>query len=53
VKAKETPLITGATGNFLISLRQYLSNRPGEHEINELQKAATFGTAHKLREVLM
>jgi len=46
VKAKETPLITGATGNFSVSLRQYLSKIPGKHEIKELQKAATFGTAH-------
>jgi hypothetical protein len=35
------------------SLRQYLNNVPGEHEIKELQKTAILGTAHKLREVLM
>jgi len=35
------------------SLRQYLSNVSGKHEIKELHKTATLGTAHKLREVLM
>ena len=35
------------------SLRQYLSNAPGKHEIKELQKTATLGTAHKLQKVLM
>ena len=35
------------------SLRQYLSNIPGKHEIKELQKTAILGTANILREVLM
>jgi hypothetical protein len=35
------------------SLRQYLSNIPGKHEIKELQKTATFGIAHTLWKVLM
>jgi hypothetical protein len=35
------------------SLRQYLSNIAGTHEIMEMQKTAILGTAHKLREVLM
>jgi lauroyl/myristoyl acyltransferase len=35
------------------SLRQYLSDTSGKHEIKELQKTAILGTAHKLREVLM
>ena len=35
------------------SLRQYLSNIPGKHEIKELQKTAVLGTAHILRKVLM
>ena len=30
---------------------QYLSNISGKHEIKELQKTATLGTAHLLREV--
>ena len=37
------------------SLRQYLSNIPGKHEIKELQKKKTaiLGTARVLRAVLM
>ena len=53
VKAEVIPLIIGATGTISRSLRQYLSNILGEREIKELQKTAIFGTAHKLREVLM
>ena len=53
VKAKVVPVITGATGTISKSLRQYLSNVPGKHEIKELQKPAILSTAHKLREVLM
>ena len=53
VKAKLMPVIIGATGTVSKSLKQYLSNTPGKHEIKELQKTAVVGTAHKLREVLM
>jgi hypothetical protein len=53
VKGKVVPVITGATGTISKSLRQYLSNIPGKHEIKELQKTAIFGTAHKLRDALM
>ena len=35
------------------SLRQYLSDISGKHEIKELQKKAVLGATHKLREVLM
>jgi hypothetical protein len=49
--------ITGATGTTSKSLRQYLSNIPGKHEIRELQKTAILGTAHThthtLQKVLM
>jgi hypothetical protein len=38
VKAKVIPVITGATGTISKSLRQYLSNIPGKHEIKEIQK---------------
>jgi hypothetical protein len=37
VKAKVIPVIIGATGTVSESLRQYLSNIPGKHEIKELQ----------------
>jgi hypothetical protein len=47
------PVIIGATGTISESLRQYLSNVSGKHEIKELQKTAILGTAHILREVLM
>ena len=30
-----------------------MSNIPGKHEVKELQKTATLGTAHILRKVLM
>jgi len=32
------PVIIGATGTISKSLRQYLSNVTGKHEIKELQK---------------
>jgi hypothetical protein len=38
VKAKVIQVIIGATGTVSRSLRQYLNNTPGKHEIKELQK---------------
>ena len=38
VKAKVILEIIGATGTISRSLRQYLSNIPGKHEIKELKK---------------
>jgi RNase P/RNase MRP subunit POP5 len=38
VKTKVIPVIIRATGTISKSLRQYLSNIPGKHEIKELQK---------------
>jgi len=52
VKAKGIPVIIGATGTMSNSLRQCLSNIPGEREMKELQITATFGTAHILRKIL-
>ena len=43
VKAKVIPVITGATGTISKSLRQYLSNIPGKHEIKETQKKSRIG----------
>ena len=43
VKAKVIPVITGATGNISKSLRQYLSNITGKHEIKGLQKSSHIG----------
>jgi RNase P/RNase MRP subunit POP5 len=38
VKAKVIVIITGATGTISKSLRQYLSNIPGKHEIRNYKK---------------
>ena len=38
MKTKVIPVITGATGTISKSLRQYLSNTTGKHEVKELQK---------------
>jgi len=43
VKTKVILVITGATGTISKSLRQYLSNIPGKHEINELEKPRHIG----------
>jgi hypothetical protein len=45
MRAKVIPVITGATGTTLKSLRQYLSNIQRKHEIKELQTTAILGTA--------
>jgi hypothetical protein len=42
-----------ATGTISKPFRKYLSNKPGKHEIKELQKTAILGTAHILWKVLM
>jgi hypothetical protein len=52
VKTKVILVIIGATGTILKSLRRYVSNIPGNHEVKELQKTAILGTTHILREVL-
>ena len=53
VKTNVIPIIKWATGTISKSFRKYVSNIPGNHEINELQKTAILGTAHILRKVLM
>ena len=53
VKTKVIPVIIGATGTISKSFRKYVSNIPGKHEVEELQKTAILGTAHILRKVLM
>ena len=50
VKTKVIPVIIGATGTVSKSFRKYVSNIPGNHEVEELQKI--FDTAHILRKVL-
>jgi len=53
VKTKVIPVIIGATGTISKSFRTYMSNRPGNLEVKELQKTAILGTAHILQKVLM
>jgi hypothetical protein len=53
MKAKVIPVRIDAVGTISKSLRLYLSNIPGKHEIKELQKSAILVTAHILREVLL
>ena len=53
VKARAIPVLMGATGTISKSLRQYLSNIPGNQEIKEMQKIAILGTAHVIRKVLI
>ena len=53
VKTKVITIIIGATGTISKTFRKYVSNIPGNHEIKELQKTATLGTAHILRKVLI
>jgi hypothetical protein len=52
-KKKVIPIITWGTGTISKSLRQYLSNIPGKHEINELEETNILGTAHITWGVLM
>jgi len=45
--AKVIPvLIIGATGTISEPSRQYLSNKPGKHEIKELQKKQPYCALH-------
>jgi hypothetical protein len=43
------PLIIVTTGTISKSLRQYLSNTPGNHETKKRQKKNILGNAHTLR----
>jgi hypothetical protein len=47
------PVITGANGIISQSPSQYLSNKPGDHDIKQLQKAAILGTAHERSNILV
>jgi hypothetical protein len=46
VKARVIPVIVGAIGTILPSLRQYLSNIQGKHKIKELQKTLPYWAMH-------
>ena len=56
MKARVIPIILGATGTISKSLRQYLYNIPGKHEIKELpkkKKSHIWHRAHTVWKVLM
>ena len=46
MKTKVVPVIIRVAGTISKSLRQYLNNITGKHEIKELQRRAILGTAH-------
>jgi len=52
VKTTVIPVIIRATGNTSKSFAKYLSDIPGNQEIEELQKTSILDTAHTLRKVL-
>jgi hypothetical protein len=52
VKVRVIPVIIGATGTISKSFRKYVSYKPGNHDVKELQKTAILGIAHILRKVL-
>jgi len=47
------PIIIGLNGTIAKSLRQYLGNIPGKHEIKDVQNTAILDTTHLLRKVLV
>jgi hypothetical protein len=53
VRTKMIQVIIRTTETISISLRKYLNNIPGKHDIRELQETAIFGTVHTLPKVLM
>jgi len=48
VKATVIPVITGAIGTISISLRKYLSNIQGKHEIKVLRDRPPVGLGHEV-----
>jgi len=52
LKCTIIPVIIGATGIVMRSLRKNLEAVPGKHSIDSLQKTAILGTAHIIWEVL-
>jgi len=45
VKTRLTPVIIGGTGTISKSLRKYVSDIPGNHDVKELQKTVILGTS--------
>ena len=46
IKTKVMPVIKGANGTNSESFRQYLSNKPGKHEIKETLKKQPYWALH-------
>ena len=49
IKTKMLTVIIRATRTVSISFRKYVRNIAGKHDIKELQRTTTLGTAHVLR----
>jgi hypothetical protein len=52
LKCTIIPVIIGATGIVMRSLRKNLEAIPGKHSIDSLQKTAILGTSHIIRKIL-
>ena len=52
LKCTIIPIIIGATGIVMRSLRKNVEAVPGKHSIDSLQKTAILGTSHIIRKVL-
>jgi len=52
LKCTIIPVIIGATGIVMRSLRKNLEDTPGKYSIDSLQKTAILGTSHIIRKVL-
>jgi len=52
LKCTIVPLIIGATGIVMRSLRKILEAVPGKQSIDSVQKTAILGTSHIIRKVL-
>jgi len=53
VKTQVIPVIIGATGTISKPFIKSVSNIPGKHGVQELQKTAILSTAHTLRKIIM
>ena len=52
LKCTVIPVITGATGIVMRSLKKNVETIPQKHSIDSLQKTAILGTSHTIRKIL-
>jgi hypothetical protein len=52
LKCTSIPIVIGATGIVMRSLKKNLEAVPGKHSIDSLQKTAMLGTSHIIWKVL-